>query len=99
MKKLKQLSATITFFLITIKFISAQTPQGLNYQALARDAGGSILPSKNIGIQISITNGSGGTLLYRERFFPTTNQFGLFTLNIGSGSIIFGTFSSITWAT
>jgi len=84
-------------FIFTIHFAAAQSPQGINYQAVARDAGGTLLANQAIGIQISITDGSGGNLLYQEEHFPTTNVFGLFTLKIGGGNATFGTFSTINW--
>ncbi len=69
----------------------------LNYQAVARNSSGTILASQTVGIRISIENGSGGTVLYSERHVPTTNQFGLFTLKIGSGTPLTGTYNSIVW--
>ncbi len=95
MKKTQMLFVCI----FTIAIVYAQPPQGMNYQAVARDAAGTILPNQNISIQITITNGNGGTVLFRERHFPTTNQFGLFTLNVGNGTPVTGTFSSISWGT
>ncbi|MEO8087709.1 MAG: tail fiber domain-containing protein [Bacteroidota bacterium] len=77
--------------------VNAQIPDLMNYQAIARTGAGNLMANANIGIQITITDGSGGTVLYQERHFPTTNQFGLFTLSIGSGTVITGTFSTISW--
>src|SRR5437764_1357927 len=77
----------------------AQVPQGMNYQAIARDAGGAIMPLQNICVQSTITDGIAGPTLYQETFNITTNQFGLFTLNIGNGTPVTGTFSSIHWST
>lgn len=76
----------------------AQAPQGMNYQAVARDASGNIYASHAISVRISITNGSGGSTLYQETHATTTNQFGLFTLNVGSGTPVSGTFSGINWS-
>jgi len=77
----------------------SQAPQGFNYQAVARNSSGEILQNRNIGIRFTITSDNGGTLLYQETQTTTTNQFGLFTLNVGKGSSTFGNFSSIQWAT
>ena len=61
-----------------------QPPQAFNYQAIARDNLGAVLPNKQIGIRIGIIdNSASGSLLYSETFTVTTNQFGLFTINIG----------------
>ncbi len=99
MKKFKQL--TILFFVICILQIAnclAQAPQGLNYQAVARNAAGTILSNQSIGVRVTITNGNAGATLYQETDTATTNQFGLFTLNVGNGTPIVATFSSITWS-
>ena len=77
--------------------VYAQTPQGINYQAVARNAAGNILGNTNICVQSTITNGNGGAVLYQETFNVTTNQFGLFTLNIGNGTVVSGTFATINW--
>ncbi|MCX6199484.1 MAG: collagen-like protein, partial [Bacteroidetes bacterium] len=78
----------------------AQVPQAVNYQAVARDASGSVLPNRNISVRITINNGiSPGFPEFQETHHATTNQFGLFTLKIGLGTLVFGNFPSITWAT
>lgn len=76
----------------------AQAPQNMNYQAVARDVYGNPLPEQNIGIRITITDGNGGPVLYQETHNTTTNQFGLFILDIGNGIPVSGIFSAITWA-
>ncbi|RYY55788.1 MAG: hypothetical protein EOO09_09005, partial [Chitinophagaceae bacterium] len=78
----------------------AQTPQSLNYQAIARNASGQIIPSQSVGIRFSILNGSAtGSALYTETHTTTTNKFGLFTLGIGNGTPVTGTFPLIDWST
>jgi hypothetical protein len=74
---------------------SAQFPQKINYQAVARDAGGMILANQNICLIIKITDGSGGPVLYSENHNLNTNQFGLFTLAIGGGDT--AAFAAIDW--
>lgn len=97
MKNLKLFTLYI-LFLSAFQFTSAQAPQGMNYQAVARNSSGAILPNQNIGIRITITDGNGGSVLYEETHNTATNQFGLFTLNIGNGTAVTGTFSGIAWA-
>jgi hypothetical protein len=80
--------------------INAQVPQALNYQAVARDASGNLLANQTVGIKINIHQGSlSGSIVYSETFAPTTNQFGLFTIPIGQGTVVSGSFSGITWST
>jgi hypothetical protein len=57
------------------------------------------LANQNICIQSTITDPAGTTYYYSETFNTTTNQFGLFTLELGRGTPVIGTFSAITWKT
>jgi len=86
-------------FQISIFTASAQVPQALNYQAVARDASGHLIASHAVGLKIIIhQTSSSGAIVYSEIFSPTTNQFGLFTVAIGTGTPVTGTFSSIAWS-
>ncbi|MGB4850614.1 MAG: tail fiber domain-containing protein [Saprospiraceae bacterium] len=102
MKKLQRYSLILVvcfaYCLLPTTSLFSQAPQGLNYQAVARNSSGDILQSRNIGIRFTITNDNGGPVLYRETQNTTTNQFGLFTLIVGKGAPVSGTFSSIDWA-
>jgi hypothetical protein len=77
---------------------TAQVVNRFNYQAIARNTSGGILATQAVSIRITIENGSGGPALYTETHLALTNQFGLFTLQIGAGTPITGTFSSIVWS-
>lgn len=59
-----------------------------------------MIDNQQVGLQISIlqTNGQFGNPVYVETFNPTTNAFGLVSLNIGMGNILFGHIDSIDWA-
>src|ERR1019366_3471142 len=77
----------------------AQAPQTMSYQAIMRDSSGTLLTSTALEMQISILQGSAtGTAVYVETQRPTTNANGLVTLEIGTGTIITGTFSGINWS-
>ena len=78
----------------------SQVPQAFNYQAVARDNSGNLIVSHNVGVEIYIRQTSStGTVVYIETFTALTNQFGLFTLQIGTGTPVVGTFSTINWST
>ena len=80
--------------------VFAQAPQGINYQAVARDAAGNPLAVTAVTVIFEIRQGAaGGPAVYRESHSLSTNQFGLFSAVIGGGSPSFGTFSSISWGT
>lgn len=83
--------------LITVSTF-AQAPQKFNYQAIARSSNGSELIGQAVGIKISILDGSQtGTPVYVETHTKTTNNYGLFTLEVGGGTVVSGNFASIAW--
>ncbi|NIG56973.1 collagen-like protein [Chitinophaga sp. Cy-1792] len=72
---------------------------GINYQAVARNANGTTLPNQALQVRFTVLSGSpGGNVQYQETQDVTTNQLGLFTLQIGKGSPVSGSFASIPWA-
>lgn len=76
----------------------AQAPQGIPYQAIARDTSGSLIANQSITLQLSVHDvTANGTVSYRETHSVTTNALGLFTVNIGQGTPDIGTFSAIAW--
>jgi hypothetical protein len=76
----------------------AQTPQAVNYQAVARDKTGNLLVDFPIKIRISILHGTNnGSAVYVETQSITTNKLGVINLEIGNGIPVSGTFSSISW--
>jgi hypothetical protein len=79
--------------------IFAQAPQKMSYQAIIRDASNSLLQQKQIGMQISVLQGTiTGTAVYIETQTATTNTNGLVGLEIGTGTATTGTFTGIDWA-
>ncbi|HEX3007501.1 MAG TPA: hypothetical protein VHO90_07790, partial [Bacteroidales bacterium] len=82
---------------LTAMSLHAQnTPNALNFQAVARDAQGKPLSEKNVAVQISILeNDANGTVAWQEQHQVKTSTLGLFTLNVGSGNKIAGTASSL----
>ncbi|MDA9121105.1 collagen-like protein [Flavobacteriales bacterium] len=76
-----------------------QAPEGFKYQAVIRDACNTILNNQAVGMRMTIQQGSiGGTTVYQETFSPTTNAYGLVNLEIGSGTVVSGDFTTIDWA-
>ena len=76
----------------------AQAPEGFNYQAVVRNAGGIILNNQPVGMRLTVQQGSiGGTAVYTETFTSTTNGYGLVNLEIGTGAST-DDFSTIDWA-
>ncbi len=87
----------ILIVLISIGRLSAQAPEGINYQAVARDLTGAEMPNTAVAVQVQILNSS-LVVIYQEDHSTNTNAFGLFNLVIGQGSNPTSTFSAINWA-
>ena len=76
-------------------------PGGINYQAVARDNNGNELVNTAIEVRFSIRTGSpAGPVIYQEIFANvTTSRYGVFSLIIGKGDPVLGTFAGIDWST
>ena len=85
---------------IGVSFIaSAQAPLKMNYQAVARSASGDPITNQNITLRLSILGGSvSGSPQYVESHAVTTNQFGLFSVQLGTGVILGGNLGLIAWS-
>ena len=78
--------------------VFGQVPESMNYQAVIRDGSGNIVASQSVGIRIDILQGSAtGTSVYQETFTPTTNAYGSIAIQIGTGTVVNGNFSTINW--
>ena len=90
MKKLYSL----VLFLISLSVLS-QTPGVINYQGVARYANGDPIVG-TIGVSVTIHVGNAnGTPTLIEQYSPTTNQFGIFEIRIGSNTA--GGLTNIGW--
>lgn len=79
--------------------VFAQSPEKMSYQAVIRNSSDALVTNTQIGMQISILQGStGGTAVYVETQTPTTNANGLVSIEIGAGTVVSGDFTSIDWA-
>ena len=77
----------------------AQSPEKMSYQSVVRDASNALVASQTVGMQLSILQGTAsGTAVYVETQPPTTNLNGLVSLQIGSGALVSGDFTSINWS-
>ena len=95
---MKKLHTILVVLLITATTF-AQAPEKMSYQAVVRDASGALVTNQAVGMQISILQGSAsGTAVYEETQTPTTNTNGLVSLEIGSGTVVSGDFTTIDWA-
>lgn len=81
-------------------FLLAQVPQAITYQAVAADLGGNELVDQSINVKATVI--SAGLEIWIETHSVTTDEFGLFVMNIGQGTRIGGiqnNFDDIEWFT
>lgn len=79
--------------------VSAQAPDKMSYQSVVRNSSNQLVTSRVVGMRISILQGSlSGAAVYVETQTPITNINGLVTIEIGGGTVVSGTFSTIDWS-
>ena len=86
--------------LIAAPVFAQAPPQGINYQAVARNLSGAELTNATLTVRFGIYTDAAATVLaYEETHVVTTNAFGLFTAVIGAGTQTSpGAFNTILWA-
>jgi len=78
--------------------VFAQAPQKMSYQAVIRNSSNQLVINQALGMRISILQGSiTGSPVYTETQAPSTNDNGLVTIAIGTGTTT-DDFSAINWA-
>ena len=84
-------------YLITLVTSVSFAQEGISYQAIAYDNNGFEMSSQEIQLQLSILGDSiNGSAEYVERHTVTTDDFGLFSIVIGSGETE-ANLSSVNW--
>ncbi len=97
-KNMKKIILSL-LFLLTVTIVWAQVPQQISYQSVIRDGNNKVIASSTVGIKISLLQGSAtGTAVYVETHRKSTNANGLVSLEIGTGTVLSGSFTSINWA-
>ena len=95
----------LTFFFIPLflhllitSSLHAQSPQGIPYQAVMRNADGSVMASSEAVFTFMIHDGTAhGAVVYQERHSLTSNTQGLVSCVVGNGVVSQGNFSQINW--
>ena len=100
---MKNLLSLLTFFAF-LSLATAQAPQGINFQGVARNADKTPKPAgTSVQIEFKIWDAPNlGNLFYYEKQTQTTNGVGLFNCIIGNGTVQPGgsvSFANIPWAT
>ncbi len=96
---MKKIYSILVGLLLTAS-VFAQAPQKMSYQAVIRNTSGALITSTSVGMKISIIPSlePGSIAVYSETQTASTNANGLVSIQIGTGTIVTGTFVGINWA-
>lgn len=93
----KHFFITILFLILALHSYS-QSPQGIPYQAVMRNADGSVMASSAVNLTLMIHDGSvNGVVVFQETHALTCNAQGLVSCVVGNGVVSQGNFSNINW--
>lgn len=94
-KKVKTSFFTVVVFLFSLQTM-AQSPLQFNFQAVARERSGNVMNEKDIKVRLTIRNeAKTGNAEYSEVRSVRTNEFGMFTIAIGSPGAFLSTGSLV----
>lgn len=96
---LKKTLALLLLVFLAKYTVSAQSPQSIKYQGVARDAQNLPISKQLITVKISILQDwEGGPIVYQEVHKTMTTDLGIFNLHIGEGAPQVGVFKGLDWA-
>lgn len=85
-------------YLLFAHFSIAAVSQGINYQAVVRNSSGAVMPNQHVNLRFSIrVDNLNGNIAYSETDTAVATEIGIFTVVIGGGNIVSGSFDSIHW--
>lgn len=92
---MKKITLLITIAIISICTLYAQSPDQFNYQAVLRNADGTIMADESVSVYIEILEETeSGTSVFNETHNLTTTDLGLIQISIGSSEDL----KVINWA-
>jgi len=87
----------VLFVTVTLNMF-AQSPEKMSYQAIIRSKNNSLVTNSNISLKVIMHQGTAtGAKIFEENHSAKTNNNGLVSLEIGTGAIVTGSFSTIAW--
>lgn len=101
---MKRIIIPVLLMILSLGLNGQTVPEGIHYQAVARDNYGNELANRDISVKFSILSGNpDGPVVYQEVHSDIrTSAYGVFSLKIGEGSYSSGSasgFSEIQWET
>jgi hypothetical protein len=100
LKAMKKLLSLLTVSLLLAFAGYSQAPGIFNYQGVARNSVGNVLKNQTVNLRLTIHDGAAaGPTVYQESRIVTTNPFGLFNAQVGSGGAtnVTGTIAGVNW--
>lgn len=95
---MKLSNTLLLLFLILTLRVFAQSPEKMSYQAIIRAQDNSLVVNSKITLKVVVHQGAAnGTSVYQETHSVNTNNNGLISLEIGTGTVGMGSFSAIAW--
>ncbi|HZV67952.1 MAG TPA: hypothetical protein VFG10_00320 [Saprospiraceae bacterium] len=98
---MKNILLLTTLLVIAISGLKAQIalPEGMRYQAIARDNDGNIRSKESLTVKAElVVLDTEDEVVYAEIQNTTSGEFGLLNITIGEGKSIIGSFSKIPWS-
>lgn len=82
---------------VATAFVSfCQSPNAFSYQGVVRNSSNGLIANTTVQLRFSIHNATeDGTIIYQETQNTTTNQYGMFAVQIGMGTILSGEIRNI----
>lgn len=87
----------LSLLFASVAQLSAQVPQGFQYQAVIRDNLGNPLLSTPVQFRFTLENNAGNEVYYQETQSVSTNALGGISLVIGDGNASQGNFATTDW--
>ena len=96
---MKRILSLLILLLATTGLLQAQAPLSFNYQGVARNSFGTVINNRPISLRMSVRDLTAtGTVVYSETHIVNTDQYGVFALQVGRGSVVSGTMAGVNWA-
>lgn len=97
---MKRLLIVVIACLTFSTIVQGQVPQKFSYQGIARDEVGNPMAKQKLNLKLSVlATEDASQPEYEETQLVTTNEFGLYTLQIGNGTPIVGEMKNVKWET
>jgi hypothetical protein len=97
MNYLKNFLLILSGFYFNYSIAQTSTPNGMVYQAVARDGSGNLATKRTIYIQTTVLKGTAtGTVMYSDEHKVISNADAMFTIIVGQGKYLSGSHSKLT---